>query len=46
MHRVLVAKILITTILIDLSLFMVLRRAQEYFTYEETSPLPVKGSKI
>jgi hypothetical protein len=27
-------------------LFMVLRPAQEYFTYMETSPLPVKGYKI
>jgi hypothetical protein len=27
-------------------LFTVLRPAQEYFTYMETSPLPVKGYKI
>jgi hypothetical protein len=27
-------------------LFTVLRPAQEYFTYMETSTLPVKGSKI
>jgi hypothetical protein len=27
-------------------LFTVLRPAQEYFTYMETSPLPVKGCKI
>jgi hypothetical protein len=27
-------------------LFSVLRPAQEYFTYMETSPLPVKGCKI
>jgi hypothetical protein len=27
-------------------LFIVLRPAQEYFTYMETSPLPVKGCKI
>jgi hypothetical protein len=27
-------------------LFIVLRSAQEYFTYMETSPLPVKGCKI
>jgi hypothetical protein len=27
-------------------LFIVLRPAQEYFTYKETSPLPVKGCKI
>jgi hypothetical protein len=27
-------------------LFTVLRSAQEYFTYIETSPLPVKGCKI
>jgi hypothetical protein len=27
-------------------LFTVLRPAQEYFTYMETSPLPVKGGKI
>jgi hypothetical protein len=27
-------------------LFTVLRPAQEFFTYMETSPLPVKGSKI
>jgi hypothetical protein len=27
-------------------LFTVLRPAQEFFTYMETSPLPVKGCKI
>ena len=27
-------------------LFVVLRPAQEFFTYMETSPLPVKGCKI
>jgi hypothetical protein len=27
-------------------LSIVLRPAQEYFTYMETSPLPVKGCKI
>jgi hypothetical protein len=27
-------------------LFTVLRLAQDYFTYMETSPLPVKGCKI
>jgi hypothetical protein len=27
-------------------LFIVLRPAQEYFAYMETSPLPVKGCKI
>jgi hypothetical protein len=27
-------------------LFTVLRPAQEYFTYMETSPLPVKGCKF
>jgi hypothetical protein len=27
-------------------LFIVLRPAQEYFTYMEKSPLPVKGYKI
>jgi hypothetical protein len=27
-------------------LFTVLRHAQEYFTYMETSPMPVKGYKI
>jgi hypothetical protein len=27
-------------------LFMVLRPAQEFFTYMETSPFPVKGYKI
>jgi hypothetical protein len=27
-------------------LFTVLRPAQEYFTYMETSPMPVKGCKI
>jgi hypothetical protein len=27
-------------------LFTVLRPTQEYFTYTETSPLPVKGCKI
>jgi hypothetical protein len=27
-------------------LFTVLRPAQEFFTYMETSPLPVKGYKI
>jgi hypothetical protein len=31
--------------LIDL-LFTVLRPAQEYFTYMETPPLPVKGCRI
>jgi hypothetical protein len=28
------------------SLYTVLRPAQEFFTYIETSPLPVKGCKI
>jgi hypothetical protein len=28
------------------TVFTVLRPAQEYFTYMETSPLPVKGCKI
>jgi hypothetical protein len=27
-------------------LYIVLRPAQEYFTYMETSPLPVKGCKM
>jgi hypothetical protein len=27
-------------------LFTVLRPAQEFFTYMETSPVPVKGCKI
>jgi hypothetical protein len=36
---------IIENILIDW-LFTVLRPAQEYFTYMETSPLPVKGCKI
>jgi hypothetical protein len=31
---------------IYICLFTVLRPSQEYFTYMETSPLPVKGCKI
>jgi hypothetical protein len=40
-----VANLLFNQWLIDW-LFSVLRPAQEYFTYMETSPLPVKGCKI
>ena len=32
--------------IIDWLTIYVLRPAQEYFTYMETSPLPVKGCKI
>jgi hypothetical protein len=36
----------LTATLIQVALVLILRPAQEYITYMETSPLPVKGCKI